>query len=73
LIQLKNLKLVSINSLDSNKYDLEEITLGRDGERWENIDASTAIAQIQMLEGGNDTFYKIWHVDDVLSIDPSLS
>jgi hypothetical protein len=72
LIQLKNLKLVWIESLDSNKYTVEEVTLGRDGERWENIDASTAIAQIQMLEGGNDTFYKIWHTDDVLSIDPSL-
>jgi hypothetical protein len=72
LIQLKNLKLVWINSLDSHKYDLEEVTLGRDGERWENLDASTAIAQIQMLEGGNDTFYKIWHTDDVISLDPSL-
>jgi hypothetical protein len=72
LIQLKNLKLVWIDSLDSHKYDLEEVTLGRDGERWENLDASTAIAQIQMLEGGNDTFYKIWHTDDVLSLDPSL-
>jgi hypothetical protein len=69
---LKNLKLVWIESLDSNKYILEEVTLGRDGERWDNIDASTAIAQIQMLEGGNDTFYKIWHTDDVLSLDPSL-
>jgi hypothetical protein len=26
-----------------------------------------------MLEGGNDTFAKIWHVDDVLSINSDLS
>ena len=25
------------------------------------------------LEGGNDTFAKIWHVDDVLSINSTLS
>jgi hypothetical protein len=72
LIQLKNLKLVWIELLDSGKYTLEEVTLGRDGNRCENIDASTAIAQIQELEGGNDIFYKVWHVDDVLSISPRL-
>jgi hypothetical protein len=73
LIQLKNLKLVWVELLDSGNYTLEEVTLSLDGEKWENIDASTAIAQIQVLEGGNDTFYKIWHTDDVLSLNPKLS
>jgi hypothetical protein len=66
LIQLKNLKLILVEALDNRKYIIQEVTLGLPGPRWENIDASTAIAHIQMLEGGNDTFYKIWHTDDVL-------
>ena len=73
LIQLKNLKLVRIEALDNHKYIIQEVTLGLPGQRWDNIDASTAIAHIQMLEGGNDTFYKIWHTDDVLSLNPQLS
>jgi hypothetical protein len=73
LIQLKNLKLVLVEALDNHKYIIQEVTLGLPGQQWDNIDASTAIAQIQMLEGGNDTFYKIWHTDDVLSLNPSLN
>jgi hypothetical protein len=73
LIQLKNLKLVLVEALDNYKYIIQEVTLGEAGQRWDNIDASTAIAHIQMLEGGNDTFYKIWHTDDVLSLNPQLS
>ncbi len=73
LIQLKNLKLVLVEALDNHKYIIQEVTLGEAGQRWDNIDISTAIANIQMLEGGNDTFYKTWHVDDVLSINSDLS
>ena len=73
LIQLKNLKLVLVEALDNHKYIIQEVTLGLPGQQWDNIDASTAIAHIQMLEGGNDTFYKIWHTDDVLSLNPSLN
>mgnify|MGYP000011019668 FL=1 len=73
LIQLKNLKLVLVEALDNHKYIIQEVTLGLAGQRWDNIDASTAIAHIQMLEGGNDTFYKTWHTDDVLSLNPKLS
>jgi hypothetical protein len=73
LIQLKNLKLVVFEALDNHKYIIQEVTLGLAGQRWDNIDASTAIAHIQTLEGGNDTFYKIWHTDDVLSLNPKLS
>jgi hypothetical protein len=73
LIQLNNLKLVRIESLDNHKYIIQEVTLGLPGQRWDDIDASTAIAHIQILEGGNDTFYKIWHTDDVLSLNPSLN
>ena len=73
LIQLKNLKLVVVEALDNHKYLIQEVTLGLPGQRWDNIDASTAIAHIQMLENGNDTFYKIWHTDDVLSLNPKLS
>ena len=73
LIQLKNLKLVVIEAHDNHKYIVQEVTLGEAGPRWDNIDASTAIANIQMLEGGNDTFYKTWHTDDVLSLNPKLS
>jgi hypothetical protein len=73
LIQLNNLKLVRIESLDHHKYIIQEVTLGLPGQRWDNIDASTAIANIQVLEGGNDTFYKTWHTDDVLSLNPQLS
>jgi hypothetical protein len=73
IIQLKNLKLVLVEALDNQKYIIQEVTLGLPGQRWDNIDASTAIAHIQTLEGGNDTFYKIWHTDDVLSLNPKLS
>lgn len=73
LIQLKNLKLVVVEALDNHKYIIREVTLGEGWQRWDNIDASTAIANIQMLEGGNDTFYKTWHTDDVLSLNPKLS
>jgi hypothetical protein len=73
LIQLKNLKLVLVEALDNHKYIIQEVTLGKAGQRWDNIDASTAIAHIQILEGGNDTFYKTWHTDDVLSLNPKLS
>ncbi len=73
LIQLKNLKLVLVEALDKHKYIIQEVTLGEAGQRWDNIDASTAIAHIQTLEGGTDTFYKIWHTDDVLSLNPKLS
>jgi hypothetical protein len=73
LIQLKNLKLVVVEALDNHKYLIQEVTLSLPGQRWDNIDASTAIAHIQMLENGNDTFYKIWHTDDVLSLNPKLS
>jgi hypothetical protein len=73
LIQLKNLKLVLVEALDNYKYIIQEVTLGEAGQRWDNIDASTAIAHIQMLEGDNDTFYKTWHTDDVLSLNPQLS
>jgi hypothetical protein len=73
LIQLKNLKLVVVKALDNHKYIIQEVTLGLAGQRWDNIDASTAIAHIQMLEGGIDIFYKIWHTDDVLSLNPNLS
>lgn len=73
LIQLANLKLVSVEELDNHKYIIQEVTLGLPGQQWDNIDASTAIAHIQMLAGGNDTFYKVWHTDDVLSLNPQLS
>ena len=73
LIQLKNLKLVWIDSIDLGKYTLEEVTLGRDGSQFENVDISTVIDRIQDLEGGNDSFSKSWHVDDVLMLDSSLS
>jgi hypothetical protein len=73
LIQLDNLKLVSVEELDNHKYIIQEVTLSLPGQRWDNIDASTAIAHIQMLKDGNDTFYKIWHTDDVLSLNPQLS
>jgi hypothetical protein len=73
LIQLKNLKLVLVEALDKHKYIVQEVTLNLLGQRWDYINASTAIANIQMLEGGNDTFYKTWHTDDVLSLNPQLS
>ena len=73
LIQLKNLKLVLVEALDNQKYIIQEVTLGEAGQRWDHIDASTAIAHIQTLEGGSDTFYKTWHIDDVLSLNPQLS
>jgi hypothetical protein len=73
LVQLKNLKLVQIESIEDDSYTIQEVTQGRSGERWEDISIETVIEHIQMLEGGNDTFAKIWHVDDVLSINSDLS
>jgi hypothetical protein len=73
LVQLKNLKLVQIESRSDRSYIIQEVTLGQAGERWEDISIETVIEHIQMLEGGQDVYSKIWHVDDVLSIDPTLS
>jgi hypothetical protein len=73
LIQLKNLKLVLVEALDNHKYIVQEVTLNLPEQRWDDIDASTAIAHIQLLEVGSDTFYKTWHTDDVLSLNPQLS
>jgi hypothetical protein len=72
-VQLKNLKLVQIESSEDDSYTIQEVTQGQAGERWEDISVETVIEHIQMLEGGNDTFAKIWHVDDVLSINSDLS
>lgn len=73
LVQLKNLKLVQIESILNRSYIIQEVTLGQAGERWEDISIETVIEHIQMLEGGQDVYSKIWHIDDVLSIDPTLS
>ena len=73
LVQLKNLKLVQIELSADNSYTIQEITQGKAGEIWEDISIETVIEHIQMLEGGNDAFSKIWHVDDVLSINSDLS
>jgi hypothetical protein len=73
LVQLKNLKLVQIESIEDDSYTIQEVTQGKAGERWEDISIEIVIEHIQMLEGGNDTFAKIWHVDDVLSINSDLS
>jgi hypothetical protein len=73
LIQLRNLKLVQIESSVDNSYVIQEVTQGKAGECWGDISIEKVIEHIQMLEGGNDTFAKIWHVDDVLSINSDLS
>ena len=73
LVQLKNLKLVQIESSKDDSYTIQEVTQGKAGERWEDISIETVIEYVQLLEGGNDTFSKIWHVDDVLSINSELS
>jgi hypothetical protein len=73
LIQLKNLKLVQIESSADNSYVIQEVTQGKAGECWGDISIEKVIEHIQMLEGGNDTCYKIWHTDDVLSLNPELS
>jgi hypothetical protein len=73
LVQLKNLKLVQIELREDDSYIIQEVTQGKAGECWEDISIETVIEHIQMLEGGNDTFAKIWHVDDVLSINSTLS
>jgi hypothetical protein len=73
LVQLKNLKLVQIESRPDRSYIIQEVTQGKAGERWEDFSIETVIEHIQMLEGGQDVYSKIWHIDDVLSIDPTLS
>jgi hypothetical protein len=73
LVQLKNLKLVQIELREDDSYVIQEVTQGNAGERWEDISIETVIEHIQMLKGGNDTFAKIWHVDDVLLINSTLS
>lgn len=73
LVQLKNLKLVQIESRPDRSYIIQEVTLGQAGERWEDISIETVIEHMQLLEGGQDVYSKIWHVDDVLLIDPALS
>lgn len=73
LVQLKNLKLVEIESRPNDSYVIQEMTLAQAGERWEDISIETVIEHMQMLEGGQDVYSKIWHIDDVLSINPNLS
>jgi hypothetical protein len=73
LVQLKNLKLVQIELGENNSYIIQEITQGKQGELWKDISIEIAIKHIQMLEGGNDSFSKVWHVNDVLAIDSTLS
>lgn len=73
LIQLHNLKLLQIQHNGSNNYAIQEVTQGKADERWEDISIETVVEHIQMLEGGNDTFSKIWHINDVLLLDSTLS
>jgi hypothetical protein len=73
LVQLKNLKLVQIELGKNSSCTIQEVTQGRRGEVWEDISVEIAIEHIQMLEGGNDSFSKVWHVDDVLLINSDLS
>lgn len=73
LVQLHNLKLLQIQYKGDDTYIIQEVTQGKAGERWEDISIETVILHIQMLEGGNDTFSKIWHVNDVLALDSNLS
>jgi hypothetical protein len=73
LVQLKNLKLVQIQSKGNDSYAIQEVTQGKEGEHWEDISIETVIKHIQILEGGNDSFSKIWHIDDVLSLDSTLT
>jgi hypothetical protein len=62
LVQLKNLKLVQIESRRDCSYIIQEVTLGQAGERWEDISIETVIEHMQMLEGGQDVYSKIWHL-----------
>jgi hypothetical protein len=73
LVQLKNLKLVQIELGENSGCTLQEVTQGKQGELWEDISVETAIKHIQMLEGSNDSFSKVWHINDVLAIDSTLS
>jgi hypothetical protein len=73
LVQLHNLKLLQIQYKGDDTYIIQEVTQGKAGERWEDISIETVILHIQMLEDGNDTFSKIWHVNDVLALDSTLS
>jgi hypothetical protein len=73
LLQLKNLKLVQIDLGENNSYTIQEVTQGKQGELWSDISIKTAIEHIQMLEGGNNSFSKVWHVNDVIAIDSTLS
>jgi hypothetical protein len=73
LLQLKNLKLVQIDLGENNSYTIQEVTQGKQGELWSDISIKTAIDHIQMLEGGNNSFSKVWHVNDVIAIDSTLS
>jgi hypothetical protein len=73
LVQLHNLKLLQVQYKGDDTYIIQEVTQGKAGERWEDISIKTVIEHIQMLEGGNDAFSKIWHIDDVLLLEPTLS
>jgi hypothetical protein len=73
LIQLKNLKLIQIELRGNNSYIIQEVTQGKVGEILKDIRIDKVVEHIQMLEGGNDFFAHIWHVDDVLSINSTLS
>ena len=75
LIQLVNLKLVSIQIVGLDKYNVQETTLGTKGESYQNLDLNGVIHRIEVLSitAKNGSFSKKWYIEDVHSVQAGLT
>lgn len=75
LIQLVNLKLVSIQIVGINKYNTQEITLGTRSNVYEDLDLDALVHRIKVLSitEKDGSFSKKWHVEDVRIVREGIS
>jgi uncharacterized protein related to proFAR isomerase len=75
LIQLENLRLVSIQILAANLYNIQEATLSQEGQEWKNLDIDALAHRIQVLSltAEDKSFSVKWHLEDVHSVVEGLT
>lgn len=75
LIQLENLKLVSIQLVGVNQYNIQETTLGAEGEVYKGLDLDALVHRIKVLSmtEKDGSFSKKWHIKDVHSVQAGLT
>jgi hypothetical protein len=80
LLQLANLKLVEIQILGLNGYSVREITRGQNGQHESSMEIENLTGYLKLLENLSwrlqsdpDRICKVWHIDDVFSLDKGLN